>query len=251
MDYIAIVVREDNFMYLFYNETVAFSIDSYRADLIIKALSLEFEKNIYTESELRKLKKRNLPRKLLFSLTTHHHFDHSNGDKDLLKQFPSLINYNYNFLKKQNSKEKIPFITYPQFTISYLHTPCHTQDSVCFYVKSNQSYLLTGDTIFYLGVGKFFEGTAEEMLNNIIKISDLESETLILYGHDYHKINTAFARQFIELPKLLPTPFLTLEDEKNYNPFFNYKRLNLGSNHIERIHKLRNMKDLFKYEMDL
>jgi glyoxylase-like metal-dependent hydrolase (beta-lactamase superfamily II) len=39
-----------------------------------------------------------------------------------------------------------------------LHTPCHTQDSVCFFLEQDSSKaVFTGDTLFIGGCGKFFE----------------------------------------------------------------------------------------------
>jgi hydroxyacylglutathione hydrolase len=42
--------------------------------------------------------------------------------------------------------------------IRALHTPCHTQDHLCFYFSSSPSFLFTGDTLFLAGSGRFFEG---------------------------------------------------------------------------------------------
>jgi hydroxyacylglutathione hydrolase len=53
-----------------------------------------------------------------------------------------------------------------------LHTPCHTQDSVCYFLEHDGSKaVFTGDTLFIAGCGRFFEGTPEEMdaaLNKIL-----------------------------------------------------------------------------------
>jgi hydroxyacylglutathione hydrolase len=45
-----------------------------------------------------------------------------------------------------------------------LHTPCHTQDSVCYFLEhKDEKVVFTGDTLFIAGSGRFFEGTPEEM----------------------------------------------------------------------------------------
>ncbi|KAF7682483.1 putative hydroxyacylglutathione hydrolase [Astathelohania contejeani] len=243
MDFIALSVDKDNFMYFYYNSTSAFSVDAYKADVIVKCLDLEFKKNIYNEKELDELNKMDTPRKLMFSLTTHGHFDHNGGDQYLIKQFPSLVIYNSAYLKKNNHDENIPFIENPNLSISYLCTPCHTQDSICFYIKSNQQCLITGDTILYLGVGKFFEGSASQMYSNIKKLRALPLDTLMLYGHDNHIENTEKARKFFEIPDTLPKPFLTLEQEKKYNPFFNYKKLKWNLESVDKIKRLREIYD--------
>merc|ERR1711977_611229 len=48
--------------------------------------------------------------------------------------------------------------------VKALHTPCHTQDSICFFFEDgNERAVFTGDTLFIGGCGRFFEGTPEEM----------------------------------------------------------------------------------------
>ena len=52
-----------------------------------------------------------------------------------------------------------------------LHTPCHTQDSVCYFLEQDDSKaVFTGDTLFIGGCGRFFEGSAEEMDTALNKI---------------------------------------------------------------------------------
>lgn len=54
--------------------------------------------------------------------------------------------------------------------------------------------VFTGDTIFIGGVGKFFEGNADEMANNIAWIKSLPGGTHIFCGHDYLESNIKFAK---------------------------------------------------------
>ena len=53
--------------------------------------------------------------------------------------------------------------------------------------------VFTGDTIFIGGVGKFFEGTAEQMARNIAWVKTLPPTTSIFCGHDYLESNIKFA----------------------------------------------------------
>jgi len=56
--------------------------------------------------------------------------------------------------------------------IRALHTPCHTQDSICYlFEDGNDRAVFTGDTLFIGGCGRFFEGTPKEMhtaLNEVL-----------------------------------------------------------------------------------
>lgn len=63
--------------------------------------------------------------------------------------------------------------------IRCLATPCHTRDSICYYVtdsadESQRGGVFTGDTLFIGGNGRFFEGTGGID-------SEVTTTTLILY----------------------------------------------------------------------
>lgn len=83
-----------------------------------------------------------------------------------------------------------------------LATPCHTQDSICYYVTdptdmSHPGGLFTGDTLFIGGCGRFFEGTADEMIHALKYLGSLPDKTIVYNGHEYTASNLAFGR-FIE-----------------------------------------------------
>lgn len=121
--------------------------------------------------------------------------------------------------------------------ITALHTPCHTQDSICYYAvdkNSNEKAVFTGDTLFNAGCGRFFEGTAEEMdiaLNKIL--GSLPNNTYVYPGHEYTKSNLKFVQTVMDktknkaLAKIIDyvkhhektTGVFTIGDEKKYNPF--------------------------------
>lgn len=121
--------------------------------------------------------------------------------------------------------------------ITALHTPCHTQDSICYYAVdkiSNQGVVFTGDTLFNAGCGRFFEGTAKEMdiaLNKVL--GSLPNSTYVYPGHEYTKSNLKFVETVMDktkndaLAKIVDyvkhhektTGVFTIGDEKRYNPF--------------------------------
>ena len=53
--------------------------------------------------------------------------------------------------------------------------------------------MFTGDTIFVGGCGKFFEGTADQMLSAMDRASELPKDTKIFCGHEYTVKNLEFA----------------------------------------------------------
>lgn len=116
-----------------------------------------------------------------------------------------------------------------------LATPCHTQDSICYYVTDDAGNhpggVFTGDTLFIAGCGRFFEGVGSEMHAALTYLGTLPSETIVYDGHEYTKGNLAFAKSvdpanpaLARLEKLIkdgiiPNERTTIGDEKEWNPF--------------------------------
>ena len=76
--------------------------------------------------------------------------------------------------------------------VKALHTPCHTQDSICYYfTDGDQRAVFTGDTLFIGGCGRFFEGTPEEMhkaLNGTL--AKLPDDTKVYVSTDHNNPKT-------------------------------------------------------------
>lgn len=245
IDFISIRVREDNLMYLFFADDVAFSVDSFSPRAIEHALSCTFDKQNYTEREIMKLSPCVRRRQLKCALTTHGHFDHAGGNEELAKLSPGTRFVDCKAVEDGQS------LGLPPFSIMVLKTPCHTLDSVCYYVtRGCRKYLLTGDYLFKLGCGRFFEGTPELFLSSLKKlIGNVSDDTLMLYGHDYCSTNRRFAEQFYPV-RGCDDFFLTFGQERRFNPFLNHKNCTIpgkgGQSDEEVIGILRSMKDSFR-----
>jgi hydroxyacylglutathione hydrolase len=117
-----------------------------------------------------------------------------------------------------------------------LATPCHTQDSICYYAtdiidKSQPGVVFTGDTLFIAGCGRFFEGSAEEMDRALTYLGTLPDDTIVHNGHEYTAGNLAFAKsvdpdndavkRLDDLVKQnsITTGLTTMKDEKQWNVF--------------------------------
>lgn len=77
-----------------------------------------------------------------------------------------------------------------------LHTPCHTQDHICYYFEDGADRaVFTGDTLFIGGCGRFFEGTPKEMHKALNEtLAALPDDTKVFPGHEYTKGNVKFAK---------------------------------------------------------
>lgn len=246
--FISIRNNTDNLAYLFYNNNVAFCFDAACPYAIDHALSCQFEKQNYQDTEIMTITKNMKRRKLVYAFTTHWHLDHSGGNEELKLMNTETIFVDFLYAKNNN---KLKFDV-DDFVIKLIETPCHTLDSLCFYIMSDErNYLITGDFIFKLGCGRFFEGDGEMFLESLEKLErEVDPETLMLYGHDYYEIQERFTKQFYDVEGC-DGFFLTFSMERKYNPFFNYERLKhiqhfKDMNEIQFITELRRMKNEFK-----
>lgn len=193
--------------------------------------------------------------KRIISLTTHHHADHSAGNSHLENVFSRIIIYagSRKAYTHQVCKDK-DVIDLPDIYITCVHVPCHTEDSFAYFVQdksSNKKGLFVGDTLFYLGCGKFFEGNSEMMKNSLEKLMGYPDDTVIYSGHEYKKKNLAFRKHILGKPiELEEGFFLTVKQERENNLFINTDLLahlpefkHLSS--VERLALLREKKDRF------
>lgn len=200
-------------------------------------------------------------------LTTHHHHDHAHGNADMLTMFPQITVYGGDnriqaLTKAVNHGDVIRL---GSLNIECLSTPCHTKGHICYYVTtidtdsvttnadsnspttagnsgpaSVERVVFTGDTLFIAGCGRFFEGSPEQMDQNLnITLANLPADTKVYCGHEYTVANLKFALtvepQNLDIKLKLtwaqnkvtkkePTVPSTIGEEKRINPFMRLKR---------------------------
>ncbi|KAK1349628.1 hydroxyacylglutathione hydrolase [Hamiltosporidium tvaerminnensis] len=252
MKFVAINIFSDNFSYLFYNDEEAFCVDPAEPLYIIDALSKSFDKIFYHKDEISSLPNISKPRKLVYSFTTHEHPDHAIGDDVIQNKIPSSI---HKSLYKNTFKDNETVSMTEGTTITCLDTPGHTFYSACFYVQdiSGLSYILTGDTIFFLGCGKIFTENPEKMVTSLDRIVEtVKPDTLFLYGHNYNKTNVKFTEKvFKKVPENIQNKtFLTLKEEIEFNPFLNLSKCLPKGTKVDKMIYLRKMKDEFNREQN-
>jgi hydroxyacylglutathione hydrolase len=74
------------------------------------------------------------------------------------------------------------------------HIPAHTAGHIAFYFE-DEGMIFVGDTMFAMGCGRLFEGTAEQMYSNMQRIAALPGGVRIYCGHEYTLANARFAEQ--------------------------------------------------------
>ena len=176
---------------------------------------------------LRVLKEQGLT--LTAILITHHHWDHTGGIDDLIKQYPNVSVYG-------PQSPEIPQITHIQsnssainlfgdtsLCLEVIEVPGHTSEHIAYYGhyqmdlnSTQQAILFSGDTLFAGGCGRLLGGTAEELLSSLKTLAKLPANTLVYCTHEYTLANLAFATA-VEPNNTHITQRITLESEKRKN----------------------------------
>ena len=203
---------------------------------------------------------------------THHHYDHTDGLKDLSRKLNIDIygpNNNINEINKRVKNSDHISILGIDFEI--IEVPGHTLDHIAFYsFNDGEPILFCGDTLFAGGCGRIFEGTYEQMFESLNKLSSLPKNTKIYCGHEYTLSNLKFAievdssnkdliDEYEQIKRLrnIDCPSLpsTLDRELKVNPFLrcdNYsiknkikKEFGISANGLDIFTALRKWKDSF------
>jgi len=147
------------------------------------------------------------PFHLRYVLITHKHADHCDATADVARAFPNaqiLIHREdshaigalaHRALQLQDG-EHVPF---GDAEIRVLHTPGHTDGSVCYLFRN---LIFTGDTLFAGSVGGAFGdlSTYDDILRSVrMRLFSLDDQSVVLPGHG---------------------PPSTISEEKAHNPFF-------------------------------
>lgn len=129
-------------------------------------------------------------------LTTHHHYDHVEGHEALKAETGAVI------IGSARDGDRIPGLDMAArdgdqlriggLTITVLETPGHTLGHLCYWLPA-EGLLFTGDTLFSLGCGRLFEGTAAMMWASLDRLRALPPETRVYCGHEYTEANARFA----------------------------------------------------------
>ena len=131
--------------------------------------------------------------------------------------------------------------------------PAHTAGHIAYYFEE-EGMIFVGDTMFAMGCGRLFEGTAEQMYANLQRIAALPSDVRIYCGHEYTLANARFAAHSdpgnsevaarlkrveqlrLENKITLPT---TVAEERATNPF-------VRASDAQTLARLRSEKDSFR-----
>jgi len=167
-------------------------------------------------------------------LLTHHHADHVGGVPELHRRWPELPVFAPDDARIANVTTCVKggeIIQLGPWQFQVISVPGHTRSHIAFY---GHGVLFSGDTLFSLGCGRLFEGTAAQMLASLDRLAALPGDTLVCCGHEYTQANARFAQAVepsnpmlhqrqqeidIQRGKGEPTLPVTLAGERACNPF--------------------------------
>jgi len=162
--------RGDNFSYIVADDTTkeAAIVDpSFNANALIRILR---DQNLNVK----------------YVINTHHHSDHTVGNKDFKSNFGAkIIAHKLARVDKDVSVIDGDVIKVGDINIKVIHTPGHTPDSICLLIDD---ILLTGDTLFIGECGRtdLPGGSAEDMYHSLFgKLMKLDDRVKVYPGHDY------------------------------------------------------------------
>ena len=129
-------------------------------------------------------------------LNTHHHPDHVGANLTLKDRYGATV------VGAASDAARIPGIDVELndgdvFALGsheavVFDVPGHTRGHCAYWFKDDQAAFV-GDTLFALGCGRLFEGTAAEMWGSLSKLAQMPDETAIYCAHEYTESNAAFA----------------------------------------------------------
>lgn len=183
--------------------------------------------------------------RLDFILNTHHHGDHVGGNRELKQKTGCKV------VGAKADRHRIPGIDIEvedgdsfrlgETVFNVIATPGHTSGHVVYY-SADAGVVFCGDTLFAMGCGRLFEGTAGEMWESLKKLKALPGSTRVYCAHEYtlnngrfaltvEPENTALQQRMTEARRMrsegLPTVPFTIGEELATNPFFRAGALSL------------------------
>lgn len=139
---------------------------------------------------------RGLGGKLDWILLTHHHADHIGGAEELRAAFGAKI------AGAAADAHRLPALdvalraneewNFGAHFVDIIDTPGHTVGHIAYHFPRAEA-LFAGDTLFPLGCGRLFEGTALQMWGALSRLAALPPETRVYSGHEYTQSNARFA----------------------------------------------------------
>jgi hydroxyacylglutathione hydrolase len=218
------------------------------------------------EPVLRELRKRRWA--LTHILNTHHHGDHVGGNLALKAATGcSIVGFGDDAHRIPGIDRRVDIgdrVDIGRARAEVIAVPGHTLGHIAFWFADEEA-LFCGDTLFSLGCGRLFEGSATMMWESLKRLRALPDATRVYCAHEYTEANAAFAltvdphnaalrARATEVRELRrqgrPTVPSRLGEEKKANPFLRaddpiFAPLAGGGDAARVFAEIRRRKDVF------
>jgi len=193
--------------------------------------------------------------KLDLILNTHWHADHAGGNAEIKAATGATIIAPPEVERTSPIDRKVAHgdvVELGDTRFQVIDTGGHTLGHITYFDADDQ-IAFVGDTLFALGCGRLFEGTAEQMWTSLSRLAALPGETAVYCAHEYTASNARFALSIDDDPVLKaraaevfaarergePTVPTTIAREIATNPF-------LKAGGAKRFGEVRAAKDAFR-----
>src|SRR5580698_5253972 len=170
-----------------------------------------------------------------FILNTHWHPDHAGGNAEIKAATGCQIVGPAEVTRIAPLDRTVvggDTVALGETSFEVIETGGHTLGHIS-YFDATDRIAFVGDTLFALGCGRLFEGTAEQMWTSLQRIAALPDDTTVYCAHEYTASNARFALSVDDAPELKaraaqifaarergePTVPTTIALEKATNPF--------------------------------
>ncbi|MBL8298132.1 MAG: hydroxyacylglutathione hydrolase [Rhodanobacteraceae bacterium] len=166
---------DDNYLWLAHDGSNAVIVDPGNADAVVDTLN-------------------RLNLRLRAILITHHHSDHIGGVAALSAQHAVDV-FAPDDARIPGATQRIGGgdivdLAMPSLRLHVVSLPGHTRSHIGYH---GGGVLFCGDTLFSVGCGRLFEGSAAQMLASLDTLAALPPETLVCCAHEYTWSNCAYA----------------------------------------------------------
>ncbi|MCI3132932.1 hydroxyacylglutathione hydrolase [Phenylobacterium aquaticum] len=200
--------------------------------------------------------------KLALILNTHWHQDHAGGNAEIKAATGAIAIGPAEIERLTPVDRKVAggdVVELGETRFQVIETGGHTLGHVAYYDAADH-VAFVGDTLFALGCGRMFEGTADQMWASLQRLAALPDDTRVYCAHEYTASNARFALSVDDDPALkaraeqifaarergeatVPT---TIGVEKATNPFLRAPLLRPGMPAHEAFGAVRAAKDAFR-----
>lgn len=141
---------------------------------------------------------------LALILNTHWHPDHAGGNAKIKAETGCKI-VGPAEVEKLSPVDRIvrdgDVVELGETRFEVMDTGGHTLGHITYFDAEDQ-IAFVGDTLFALGCGRLFEGTAEQMWTSLSRLAALPEETAVYCAHEYTASNARFALSVDDNPAL-------------------------------------------------